>query len=600
MQDQSAGRFKWMRNRCWRQPLAIGAGPLVTLIAVAALAVVGCGGGGDDDENGGGNQANFRAATAADLENRTFTFADGVAFGLPGEVVTLTFGAFDGDVGAFTLESGGQAARGVATIASCSYDVTLSAIAGIAANSAIVHDPCEVDDGTGAYRGQNAAADVSESDAPASADPVRLATPSRSTTIAITADDRRVVVPNRVKDTVSVIEVRDAGGADAQDLLAEIDVGDEPRHVALSPDDQEAYVTNAISGSVSVIRLTGADALSVVNTIGVGTEPRGIAMTPNGAHLYVANHTGRSISVIDVAQQAVVDTIPVSGNPTAIAITNDGDADDADEQVFVTQFFAELIPDGPGEGFDDGKQGVVYSFPTADPSAMSRITLSPLANVGFTADRTAFCAQSNANVHSNIFCPDTEGAPDSASITSDPQGAFPNQLHDALIRGDRLYLPNIGAGPEPPVRFNVNVQALVHVVDAVAYAEVAEAHVNLNDQIKTETQPDPPEGSLDRLFGNDLVAMDADASGSDFLLVSRGGNYVMRAGLNDAGQLDIGAPDNVVRLQTGNIPTGVAMSSDGQRAYTNNEINTSVSALNLETNTVIDREYLVQRAACAG
>jgi hypothetical protein len=37
---------------------------------------------------------------------------------------------------------------------------------------------------------------------------------------------------------------------------------------------------------------------------------------------------------------------------------------------------------------------------------------------------------------------------------------FPNQLLSALIRGNRLYLPNITAQPEPPERFDVNVQAL--------------------------------------------------------------------------------------------------------------------------------------------
>ena len=41
-----------------------------------------------------------------------------------------------------------------------------------------------------------------------------------------------------------------------------------------------------------------------------------------------------------------------------------------------------------------------------------------------------------------------------------------------MIRGNRLYLPNIGAQPEPPERFNVNVQALVYAVDTRALAEV--------------------------------------------------------------------------------------------------------------------------------
>ena len=50
-------------------------------------------------------------------------------------------------------------------------------------------------------------------------------------------------------------------------------------------------------------------------------------------------------------------------------------------------------------------------------------------------------------------------------IAADPQGAFPNQLGSAVISGGNLFLPNIGAAPEPPVQFTVNVQGLVNVVD---------------------------------------------------------------------------------------------------------------------------------------
>ena len=62
---------------------------------------------------------------------------------------------------------------------------------------------------------------------------------------------------------------------------------------------------------------------------------------------------------------------------------------------------------------------------------------------------------------------------------------------------------------------------------------------------------------------SDIVAIDADAAGEEFLIVSRGGNYVIWATRAADGSLNIGAPNNVVRIQTGNIPSGVVMSSDG-------------------------------------
>jgi hypothetical protein len=266
-------------------------------------------------------------------------------------------------------------------------------------------------------------------------------------------------------------------------------------------------------------------------------------MTPNGVLLLVANHTDGSVCAIDPNTDTLVGCLGLGENPTAMAITNDGDADDLDETVFVTRFFGEPITGGPGEGFDTGRQGVVWSFPLSNPSVVARITLSPFSNVGFTADRTNFCPQTApVPPHNDIFCPDLSAPAGSAVITQDPQGAFPNQLA---------------------------------------------SHVNLNDQIKAEPQPADPTTSLGRLFANDIVAVDATTDGSVLLIVSRGGNYVIRAIPDAAGKLAIGAPANVVRFKTGNIPNGVAISYDGRRAYVNNEVDVSVTPLDLETNTVL-------------
>jgi YVTN family beta-propeller protein len=422
----------------------------------------------------------------------------------------------------------------------------------------------------------------------------RLAGPSRSSTIALSRNGRGLVVVNRETDSVAILEVRDAAGDDVANLLAEVIVGEDPRFVALSSDDREAYVTNAVSGTVSIIALTGDDAFSVVDEIEVGKEPRGCAITPNGRVLFVANHTEGTVSVIDTAERRLLDTVTVGGNPFAVAVTNDGDGEDDDETVFVTEFFAETIEDGPGEVQDEGRQALVHAFQVAGLDAsLQTITLAPFADVGFTADRSLFCQQLNAMAANNTFCPDENETDATADVIDmDVQGAFPNQLHAALIRGNRLFIPSIGAGPEPPVSFNVNVQALVSVIDVERLAENEGERVNLNAQIKLETQPDAAVANqvLDRLFGGDLVAVDADPEGETFLFVSRNNNYVLRATLDDDGLISINAPDNVVRFQTGNIPNGVVISDDGTRAYVNNEVNVSVTALNLEDNTVIEQD----------
>ena len=414
--------------------------------------------------------------------------------------------------------------------------------------------------------------------------------PARSTNIALTNRGDKLVAINLESDSISIFRVRTRPRDSEIQLIAEIPVGKEPHSVAFAPNDAVAFVTNTVSCTVSVIALNGKRQNTVIDEIAVGAEPRGCALTPSGRVLYVANHTAGTVSIIDTRSNSVIATLVLGGNPTAVAITNDGDGQDSDETVFVTQFYAEPIPGGRGEGFDDGKRAIVNAFRVGNP-ATTRIALSPLLNSGFNADRSRFCRQLNVDAVNDTFCPDIEETdPLSQTIVADPQAVHPNQLYSALIRGDRLYLPNIGAQPEPPVQFRVNVQALVHVVDTDALVEVPGEHVNLNAQVATEPNPASPQTSLGKLFGNDIVAIDADPSGEDFLIVSRGGNYVLRAGLDGDGKLDIGAPNAVVRFKTGNLPTGVAMSRDGKRAYVNNDVSHSVTVIDLQSNEVIAQD----------
>jgi DNA-binding beta-propeller fold protein YncE len=82
-----------------------------------------------------------------------------------------------------------------------------------------------------------------------------IAAPTRSTTIALISDEKRLVVVNREANSVSIIQVKDDNGNDVAIKLDEIAVGQEPRCVAVHPTDRAAYVTNGISGTVSVVDL---------------------------------------------------------------------------------------------------------------------------------------------------------------------------------------------------------------------------------------------------------------------------------------------------------------------------------------------------------
>jgi YVTN family beta-propeller protein len=392
----------------------------------------------------------------------------------------------------------------------------------------------------------------------------------RSTNIALNRSGSLLFVANREADSLTVFEV---GKADGEVLtkLDEVPVGEEP--VCVAADGDRAFVVNAVSGTVSVVQRTGKGFEEAVE-FAVGTEPRGCALS--GTRFYVTNFTNGTVAVVDTQSREVVDRVDVGGNPYGITIVGN--------DVFVTQFFARLIDGGPGEGFDNGKEGVVQHF-LRDDFDLDETTLSPLPNSGFTADRTLLCPNLNPNAANDTFCPDPDATEPNDTITKAVAAVFPNQLKSALACNGLLYLPNIGAQPEPPVaggnNFNTNVQALVHVVDIESRTELEDLTVNLNEQINLETAPPAGTASLDRLFGNDLVAIDADPDCENFFIVSRGGNFVLKAQLVE-GKLNIGAPDNVVRFQTGNIPTGIVVDEAGKLGFVNNQVNMSVSVLDLE------------------
>ena len=97
-----------------------------------------------------------------------------------------------------------------------------------------------------------------------------------------------------------------------------LDTADEPVNmpfaVALSPDDKIVYLANAGSNNVSIIDL---DTNKGKANIEVGANPRGIAITENGANIFVNNVLDGTLSVIDtstlkVSAEVILTNIPIN------------------------------------------------------------------------------------------------------------------------------------------------------------------------------------------------------------------------------------------------------------------------------------------------
>lgn len=91
--------------------------------------------------------------------------------------------------------------------------------------------------------------------------------------------------------------------------------------VAVSPDQRRAYVSNIISGSVTVFDLPS---LNKVQDIPLGGMAEGIALSKDGRRLWVGNNTAPEIRVVDVATARVMATLPTDPNAIRVAVSPDG------------------------------------------------------------------------------------------------------------------------------------------------------------------------------------------------------------------------------------------------------------------------------------
>ena len=380
--------------------------------------------------------------------------------------------------------------------------------------------------------------------------------PTTSQPLALSADGDVLAVANPDNNTVTFFDT----SRPTPRLIDEVAVGREPSGVALSPDGLEAYVANTLDGTVSVLKLNGnGREVKLHKVLDVGTEPYGVAVTPNGDKVYVTNARSNTVTVINARNNHVIDTIEGVGiEPRGLAITNDGDDDD-NETVFVTQFLSLPVP-GKIDGADDAKAAFVTMISTATDSVTGQIRLDPIADTGFKAAGDALAR--------------IPPGPNFVFTT----GAYPNQLNNIAIKGHFAYVPNTGASPNGPVRFNVNTQSLLHVINRTA---AADAHHTINMHLAVAQQASPT-----RRFVTQPWAMAFKHGTGEGYVVSAASNIVVKVATDPTSGAATVLSDpldttRVLQIPTGSNPRGIVVSDDDMRAYVMNYISRDVTVVDL-------------------
>ncbi len=408
---------------------------------------------------------------------------------------------------------------------------------------------------------------------------------SNSSPIAVSDDGRFVWSVNPDADTVSVIRT------DTNTEIRRIRTGDEPQSVALSNDNRRAFVTNAAAGTVAVIRIfdrrPARFRAGVVRRLTTGAEPWNVVVSPDSKRAFVANSSQDTITVIDVARERIIGDVSMRAGrcgdragakhfqPRGLAVTRDS------RKLYVTSFLA-FTRAGGKQGDDNGRQGLVCRL-TINTNSRRIQDYRPVQAIPLAPQVTGFTVDANG-----------DGTPD-------PTAAFPNQLQSVVIHGGSAYLPNVAASPSGPLRFNVDTQAFVNVIDGVNGVRQTDASAAkfLNLHLGARN---PEAGKKKLFFANAwAIAFTTRAGAGAAYIVSAGSDLLVKVNVAPNGKLnftgdqdttryiDLNDPANPLTAgaNAGKNPQGIVINKAGKRAYVQNFVSHNVSVVDLTTDKVL-------------
>ncbi|EDN70577.1 conserved hypothetical protein [Beggiatoa sp. PS] len=128
--------------------------------------------------------------------------------------------------------------------------------------------------------------------------------------IAINPQNNQIYLVNEKSDSVTATD----SSGNLENTIA-ISVGVTPTALAINPQTHQIYVVNERSNNVMVI---DGDTNIVLGTIKVGTQPSAIAINPQTHQIYVINDDSDNVTVIDGFNNTT--TVDVGSGPRALAI----------------------------------------------------------------------------------------------------------------------------------------------------------------------------------------------------------------------------------------------------------------------------------------
>lgn len=331
----------------------------------------------------------------------------------------------------------------------------------------------------------------------------------------------RLWVVNPDNDSVSVFD------AVTRAKLVELTVGAAPRSLALTPSGAEVWVTNQRGASVSVIS-TATLAVTQTLTLPRGSQPYGIVMARAAGAAVVALEAGSALQRIDLATRAAGASAPVGLNVRHVSIASDG------RTAYAARF---ITPALPGEG-----TAIVQTSVNGVPAGGEVVVVDVTA---MSVQRTITLAHSS-DVDAEIQgrgIPNYLGAP---AMSPDGTQAFVPSKKDNVLRG----MLRDGR----PLDFQNTVRAI-------------------SSRIALGTQQEDLAARID----HDNASM-ASAALFDPLGVYL---FVALETSREVAVLDAHGRHQLMRIDVGRAPQGLAISPDRRTLYVHNFMDRTVGVFDL-------------------
>src|SRR5262245_3150452 len=169
------------------------------------------------------------------------------------------------------------------------------------------------------------------------------------------------------------------------------------------------------------------------------------------------------------------------------------------------------------------------------------------------------------------------GDPNNPANFTFTTGAYPNQLNNIALKGNFAYVPNVGASPNGPVRFDVNTHSLLSVINQTTQSDAGT--INMHLAVKQQTNPN-------KLFNTLPWAMAFKHQSDEGYVVIAASNVIVKVVVDPITgapvvQNDPGDPTRVLQLPAGKNPRGIVINPADTRAYVMNYVSRDLTVLDI-------------------